>query len=281
MLEIESPAALRAYCDEERAAGRRIGFVPTMGYLHEGHLSLMRLARQHAERIVVSLFVNPTQFGPSEDLERYPRDLDGDRAKCLGEGVDVLFRPAAEQIYPAGDQTTVMVHEISRGLCGATREGHFRGVCTVVTKLFNMVGPCAAVFGAKDYQQLQVVRRMVRDLHLPVKIVAGETLREADGVALSSRNAYLSGEERQAAAVLHTALAAAREQVMREGVVSSRALIERARASIEGQELVRIDYLEVRRADSLVELAEARTGEAVMLVAAFVGKTRLIDNMRL
>ncbi|MBW2733538.1 MAG: pantoate--beta-alanine ligase [Deltaproteobacteria bacterium] len=280
MREFHSPAAFRAYCDEERAQGHRVGFVPTMGYLHAGHLSLMRLARQHADRVVVSLFVNPTQFGPHEDLDRYPRDLEGDRKKCEGEGVDVLFRPTVEHLYPTGEQTTVMVHELSQGLCGASREGHFRGVCTVVTKLFNIVGPCVAVFGSKDYQQLQVVRQMAHDLYQPVEIVEGPTVREADGVAMSSRNARLNAEERQAAVVLHRVLLGARERVQRRAV-SSAALLAEARGLMEAEPLVRVDYVEVRGAESLREIEEARAGEAVMLVAAFVGDTRLIDNMRL
>jgi cytidyltransferase-like protein len=181
MIQLVDSGAVRQWCEARRAEGQRIGFVPTMGALHAGHLSLMRIAAQHADALVVSIFVNPLQFGPSEDLVRYPRDLPGDGAKCAEAGVALLYCPTAEQLYPPGFQTRVEVASLARGLCGERRPGHFSGVCTVVAKLLNVVGPCVAVFGAKDYQQLQVIRRMVVDLDQPVQIVSGPIVREADG----------------------------------------------------------------------------------------------------
>src|SRR5215471_9415603 len=206
MITVTTVAELRAWTDAVRARGERVGFVPTMGYFHDGHRSLMRAARLGNDAVVVSLFVNPTQFGPSEDLTRYPRDPDGDAAVAAEEGVDVLFVPDVAEVYPAGARTTVHVDGLTDRLCGASRPGHFDGVTTVVAKLFSMVGPCRAYFGRKDAQQLAVIRRMTADLDLPVDVVGCPLVREADGLAMSSRNAYLDADERRAATVLSRSL---------------------------------------------------------------------------
>lgn len=285
MQELRDVEAVRRWCDEARRAGRRVGFVPTMGYLHEGHLSLLRLARQHAESIVVSIFVNPTQFGPQEDLSRYPRDAEGDAAKCREAGVDLIFSPSVEAMYPAGAQTFVEVQHLSQGMCGERRPGHFRGVCTVVEKLLNVVGPCVAVFGEKDYQQLQVLRRLVTDLLQPVEIIAGPLVREPDGLAMSSRNAYLEPNQRRAAVALHQTLCAARERVAEAGGGAlARDVLALSRGRLEKVEGARVDYVELRQGGSLDPLAEEATirpGEAVLLLAVFFGSTRLIDNLML
>lgn len=285
MQELRDVEAVRRWCDEARRAGRRVGFVPTMGYLHEGHLSLMRLARQHAESIVVSIFVNPTQFGPQEDLARYPRDAEGDATKCREAGVDLIFSPSVEAMYPAGAQTFVEVQQLSQGMCGERRPGHFRGVCTIVEKLFNVIGPCVAVFGEKDYQQLQVLRRLVTDLLQPIEIVAGPLVREPDGLAMSSRNAYLDADQRRAAVALHQTLCAARERVAEAGGrVVAQDVLAVARGRLEKVEGARIDYVELRQGESLAPLADdatIRPGEAVLLLAVFFGATRLIDNLTL
>src|SRR5215470_6757283 len=213
MLEIRTSAAMRAWADRARAEGRRIGLVPTMGYLHAGHLSLVAEARRLADRYVVSIFVNPIQFNAAEDLERYPRDLAGDREQLGRAAVDVLFMPSADEMYPPGFQTEVTVSKVTAELCGRTREGHFRGVTTVVAKLFNAVKPHVAIFGEKDFQQLTTIRRMVADLDFGIEIVGMPILREVDGLAMSSRNANLSLDERTAARSLSRALAAGRDAV--------------------------------------------------------------------
>ena len=268
---------------EARLAGvhtRRVAFVPTMGYLHEGHLTLLRAAREVGDLVVLSIFVNPIQFGPGEDLTRYPRDLAGDLEKARRAGVDIAFVPPADEMYPDGFQTFVQVRELEQGLCGGTRPGHFIGVATVVLKLFNIVEPHVAFFGEKDYQQLQVIKRMVRDLHLPIEVVGLPIVREADGLAMSSRNAYLSSEERARALTLSRALGAARE-AFAAGERGAEALLGAARAVIDAEPGVRLDYLELREATSLRTCEGTVTMPAVMAVAAFVGKTRLIDNLLL
>lgn len=279
MLRTAEPEQVRRWCDAQRAGGNRIGFVPTMGFLHEGHLSLFRRARELADRLVVSIFVNPKQFGPSEDLERYPRDAAGDLAKCEGAGADLLFLPDVAQMYPAGFETWVDVPALSTGLCGAGRPGHFRGVCTVVAKLFNLVGPCTAVFGEKDFQQLSIIRRMTIDLALPVEVMSGPTVREADGLALSSRNSYLSAEQRRAATVLYRALAQVRAAAQAEAAVAGDALA-RLRQMVATEPLVRLEYVEAVDRETLRPMAQIVPGKTVVALAAHVGKTRLIDNVR-
>ena len=251
-----------------------------MGYLHQGHVSLLEEGRRSGDILVLSIFVNPTQFGPKEDLSRYPRDLDGDLAKAARAGVDVAYVPDAAAMYPAGYQTFVEVEKLQQGLCGASRPGHFRGVATVVLKLFNAVQPSVALFGAKDYQQLQVIRRMTRDLDLGVEVVGMPIVREPDGLAMSSRNAYLSPEERGRALSLSRALGATREAFV-AGERNVTALLARARQTLDAADGVRLDYLELRDAESLLVLDGAVGGPAVLAVAAFVGNTRLIDNQLL
>ena len=213
MRTIENPQEMATWSRSAVLRGETIAFVPTMGFLHEGHLSLIREARKRADHLVVSIFVNPLQFCPGEDLDRYPRDPEGDAANCRDLGADVLFLPSPSSLYPEGFQTRVQVGSLASRLCGASREGHFEGVATVVLKLFNLVRPSCAVFGAKDYQQLQVIRRMVRDFSLDVAVVGMPIVREPDGLAMSSRNAYLSEEERRQALVLHRALAALEDRI--------------------------------------------------------------------
>jgi pantoate--beta-alanine ligase len=273
---LHEPAALRLACDQARSAGARVGFVPTMGALHEGHLALVREARRRAGFVAVSIFVNPTQFGPGEDLSRYPRDLAGDLAKL--EAADVVFAPEPGAMYPAGDQTRVRVGALAEPLCGPFRPGHFEGVATVVTKLFGLTGPCAAVFGQKDYQQLAVLRRVVTDLFLPVEIVGHPIVREADGLALSSRNAYLSPDERTRALALSRGLLGA-GRLFDAGERDARRLREAILAEVRAA-ATSIDYVEVVHPDTLVPSRDGeRTGDrAVAAVACRVGATRLIDN---
>ena len=276
MLELTTPAAMRDWADQTRAAGRRIGLVPTMGYLHDGHLSLVAEARRRADACVASIFVNPMQFGAGEDLASYPRDLERDRAALRGAGVDVLYLPAAASMYPRGFQTEVAVTGLSSGLCGRARPGHFRGVTTVVTKLFNAVKPHLAVFGQKDFQQLAVIRRMTADLDLGVDIVGMPIVREADGIALSSRNAYLSESERAAALCLSRSLNLARG-LYDEGERRGDALLSAVVGVLGAEPLARIDYAELVDADSL-EPVEHVDRPALLALAVFVGRTRLIDN---
>jgi len=252
--------------------------VPTMGALHAGHLSLMRKARKlagAAGTVVVSIFVNPAQFGPKEDLSRYPRPFARDCRLCGEAGVDLVFHPGAEEIYPAGYSTYVDEERVSRVLCGRSRPGHFRGVCTVVLKLFNIVRPDAAVFGEKDYQQVAVIRRMARDLNLSLRIVSAPTVREADGLAMSSRNAYLSAQERAQAPVIRRALLLARDvHYERPGE-----LVRLVRREIATARLAKIDYVETLDADTL-EKPAAATRELLIACAVYFGRTRLIDNVR-
>lgn len=271
---------LREFLGRRRARGDSIGFVPTMGYLHDGHLSLVREARSRCETVVVSIFVNPTQFGPGEDLDTYPRDEQGDLRKCREAGAAAVFLPPVTEMYPAHPMTTVQVAEMTKRLCGASRPTHFEGVTTVVTKLFNIVQPDVAVFGQKDYQQLAVLRRMVRELHLPIEMVGVRTAREPDGLARSSRNAYLSPEERRDAPALHQALQQAGEAVC-DGERSVSVLVSQARALIQRSPHARIDYIEVVHPETLSPIDEIGDDGAVMAMAVFMGKTRLIDNLRL
>lgn len=272
-------AEFRAACDEARAAGHRVGFVPTMGALHAGHLELVRVARRYAERVAVSIFVNPTQFGPSEDFNKYPRNLDRDVELLRSVGADLVLSPSADEMYPTGEKTRVRVSGLSEHLCGPFRPGHFEGVATVVSKLFAIAGPCTAVFGRKDYQQLKIIERLARDLLLPVQVIGQPTVRDADGLALSSRNAYLSSEERSRALAIPRALRKA-GAAFQAGERSAQALIGPVRAALTEAGL-RPDYAEIADADELVPLVgDARVGErALIAIAAFCGTTRLIDNL--
>ena len=267
---------MRARAEDLRRDGRRIAVVPTMGALHEGHLALIRAARGKADVVILTIFVNPTQFGPNEDLARYPRDEAGDLAKARGAGIDLAFCPDAAAMYPPGAQTFVEARELQRPLCGASRPGHFAGVATVVTKLFHITQPHVAVFGEKDFQQLAIIRRMTRDLDFGIEIHSVPIVREADGVAMSSRNAYLAPAERKAALCLSAGLAAA-EAAYKAGERSSTALVAACRAPILGEVLARIDYVELRDADELTDVVRIER-KVVLAVAAFVGTTRLIDN---
>lgn len=276
---LHTVADFRSATNQIRQAGGKLGLVPTMGALHEGHRVLLREARSLSSAVAVTIFVNPTQFGPKEDLARYPRDLRGDVEQCAGEGVSLVFAPDVSEMYPQGERTRVRVSGLTEHLCGASRPGHFEGVATIVTKLFAIAGPCVAVFGRKDYQQLQVIRRMTRDLLLPVEIVGHPTVRESDGLALSSRNRYLSPEERITALAIPRALAdAVRRYEGGERRVG--ALREPVAAALARTEL-RPDYVSIAHAEDLVPFDDAVTipEKAVLAVAAFCGSTRLIDNV--
>jgi pantoate--beta-alanine ligase len=273
---ITEPRAMQAWAEAERRADRRIALVPTMGALHEGHLELIRVAHTMADHVVVSIFVNPIQFNRRDDFEHYPRTLDEDAALCAAAGVDVVYAPAAGTMYPEGFASGVEVAGISEPLCGRTRPGHFRGVTTVVTKLFNAVRPHCAAFGEKDWQQLAVIRRMAADLDTGIEIVGVPTVREADGLALSSRNRLLGAEARQAARCVPRALDAAADAVA-AGETAARPVADRAAAVIAEEPQARLEYAEVRDPDSLTELKEV-TGPALLAVAVWVGGVRLIDN---
>lgn len=275
---VRTVAELRARVRGWRTAGERVGFVPTMGALHEGHLSLVRLAKESADRAVVSIFVNPTQFGPNEDFEAYPRSEARDAELAATVGCDLIYAPTVSEMYPAGFATTVSVAGVSEPLDGQARPGHFAGVATVVSKLLLQCGPDVAVFGEKDYQQLQVIRRLVRDLDIPVEILGGPTARAEDGLALSSRNAYLSDAERAVAPELHRALVAAADQVRAGRPVAEAEAEANARLTAAG--FARVDYVEVRGAEDLARLGPGSIRPpARILAAAVLGRTRLIDNL--
>jgi pantoate--beta-alanine ligase len=277
MRVLRTIAEVRAYTTQQRAAGRSIGLVPTMGAFHAGHLSLMRAARGETDTVVVSLFVNPAQFEESGDLAAYPRDEASDAELARAEGVDALFAPAADEIYPPGFATTVTVGAVAEPLEGAIRgPGHFAGVCTVVTKLLNIVGPDVAYFGQKDAQQVMVIRRMTLDLAISTDVIACPTVREADGLALSSRNVHLTPEQRAAAPVLHRALTRARER-WEAGERSGEALRQTMRAELTGEPLADVDYVSVADGTTLAE-ADVVDGPAVLSLAVRFGTTRLIDN---
>jgi pantoate--beta-alanine ligase len=270
---IRDPAAMRARAEDLRRDGRTIAVVPTMGALHDGHLELLHAARARADIVILTIFVNPTQFGPNEDLAKYPRDEAGDIAKARTCEIDLAFCPDASAMYPAGAQTFVEVRELQKPLCGTSRPGHFAGVSTIVTKLFHITKPHVAVFGEKDYQQLAIIRRMVRDLDFGIAIHSVPIVREHDGLALSSRNAYLSAEGRQTALGLSRGLAAA-EAAVEAGERDAGKLVALASAQLAG---ARIDYVELRDATELTPI-ETLAKPAVLAIAAFVGTTRLIDN---
>jgi len=276
---VSDPRDMQAVSLAWRRLNRRIALVPTMGFFHDGHLSLMRYGREHGDRLVVSLFVNPAQFGPAEDLNRYPRDLERDEARAREAGVDVLYIPAAADMYPEGYQTYVTVEDLSRPMCGASRPGHFRGVATVVLKLFHQVLPHLAIFGEKDYQQLAVIKRLVADLNVPVEVAGRPIVREADGLALSSRNSYLSPEERRSALVLFQALTRARD-LAASGEAEAEKILSEVTRIIGSTPGTRLDYAVLVDPRTLTNVDIIR-GSARLAMAAWVGGTRLIDNMLL
>lgn len=275
---VKTVADLRAAVSRARGEGKRIGFVPTMGNLHAGHIALVKKAGQRADFVVASIFVNPLQFGPNEDLASYPRTLAADQEKLFEAGCHLVFAPSVEEMYPHGQsmQTIVRVPGVSEGLCGGSRPGHFDGVSTVVSKLFNMVLPDLAVFGQKDFQQLAVIRTMVRDLNMPVQIIGEPTMRAQDGLALSSRNGYLSAEERATAPALYRTLNQLANAI-RNGDRDYLELVASGQQALQAAGL-RPDYLEIRNATDL-QPATADTRELIILAAAFLGSTRLIDNL--
>jgi pantoate--beta-alanine ligase len=267
---------LRAQVAKWRQAGETIALVPTMGALHPGHLSLIDIAKKHAKRVVASIFVNPTQFGPKEDFKRYPRDEAGDVAKLAEAGVDLVYIPSAEEMYPSGFATRVSLPSLTEDLCGAARPNHFEGVATVVTKLLLQCGPDVAVFGEKDFQQLLVIKRLVRDLDIPVEIVAAPIVREKDGLALSSRNAYLAADERKRAPVLHQVLAETAASLANGEGCDAATSAGRFKLEANG---FRVDYVAVRDPETLAPLFGPIRGPARVMGAAFLGTTRLIDNV--
>jgi pantoate--beta-alanine ligase len=273
---IESISEMQQQSNAWRREGRRIAFVPTMGYLHAGHLALMQSARKHGDVVVISIFVNPTQFGPGEDFERYPRSFEKDVSMATEVGVDVVFVPQAREMYPEGYQSYVEVTQVTQPLCGRSRPGHFRGVATVVTKLFNIVKPHAAIFGEKDFQQLMTLSRMVRDLNMDVEIVAHPIVREADGLAMSSRNAYLSDEQRRIALNLSRSIEEA-QRLLENGELRCEVILKRVREILEAGGSIRLDYAELRRPDTLEDVSRI-DGPTLLALAAYVGQTRLIDN---
>lgn len=266
---------VREQVKEWKKQGLSVGFVPTMGYLHEGHKSLMDAARKGNDKVVVSIFVNPMQFGPTEDLATYPRDLDHDAALCESAGVDLIFHPEAEEMYEKDFCSLVDMTGLTEGLCGKTRPIHFRGVCTVVNKLFNIVTPDHAYFGQKDGQQLAVIKRMVRDLNMDIEIVGCPIVREEDGLAKSSRNTYLSSEERKAALILSKTVALGKELAKTEKDANK--VVEAMKKNIETEPLAKIDYVEAVDALSMAPV-EKLEGTCMLAMAVYIGKTRLIDN---
>ena len=276
MQQTSTIAELRTYILNQKQQGKRIAFVPTMGALHAGHLSLIEFARRHSDYVVSSIFVNPKQFGPNEDLDSYPRQLDSDIEKLTSAKCDLLFFPSVQQMYPNQFETEVRLSLTTQGLCGAHRPGHFDGVTTVVLKLLNIVTPDVAVFGKKDFQQLTVIRRMVEDLSLNIEILGAPLIRDHDGLALSSRNAYLSADERAQALAISKSLFIAKEAFV-NGETRSAELIRLASEVIQNSEL-RLEYLELRKSSDLT-LVERADEDCLMLIAAQIGTTRLIDNL--
>jgi pantoate--beta-alanine ligase len=276
---VDTASGFRAACDEVRARGQRLGIVPTMGALHRGHVALIEEAARRADSVAVTIFVNPTQFGPNEDFSRYPRSLEQDILACERAGAKLVFAPAVSEMYPAGERTRVTVSGLTDALCGRSRPGHFEGVTTIVAKLFAVSGPAVAVFGRKDYQQLKVIERMVRDLLLPIEVVAHRIVRESDGLALSSRNAYLSPQERERALAIPRSLSEAVAS-FDTGEKNAGTLRQNVLTRLEEAGL-RPDYVEVADADTIEPFAaEQRIGErALLALAAFAGTTRLIDNV--
>lgn len=273
---VESIREMQSYCEALRRAGKKISFVPTMGYFHEGHLSLMKEACKQADCVVVSIYVNPTQFGPKEDFSKYPRDFERDREMAQSVGVDVIFFPSNQEMYPETYQTYVDVEQVTKNLCGMSRPGHFRGVTTICCKLFNIVKPHTAIFGKKDFQQLAAIKRMVKDLNMDLEIIGMPTFREPDGLAMSSRNVYLSKEERSSALALVGALKLA-QKLYAEGERKADVMIQQAESLIKSAPFTEIDYIKICNTSTLEDVNEIKQ-EAVMALAVKVGKTRLIDN---
>lgn len=273
---IRSAGEMQAFSESLRKRGQKIGFVPTMGYFHEGHLSLMREGRRVCDCLAISIYVNPTQFGPGEDLERYPRDFGRDRSLAEGVGVDVIFYPENTEMYPEHYQTYVTVEMVTRNLCGISRPGHFRGVATVCAKLFNIVKPHAAIFGKKDFQQLVTIQRMVRDLNMDLEIIGMPIVREADGLAMSSRNVYLKENERASALSLSRSLKLAKE-IYDNGERDAVKILGEVKKFIEGYPHIAIDYVKICDTTTLQDI-EHLEKEAVLALAVKINKTRLIDN---
>lgn len=273
---VESIKDVRATVKEWKAKGLKVGFVPTMGYLHEGHESLIKRASQENDRVVVSIFVNPMQFGPKEDLSTYPRDLERDSVVCERAGANIIFHPTNEEIYFDDFSSFVDMNGLTSGLCGKSRPTHFRGVCTVVTKLFNIVTPDRAYFGEKDAQQLAIIKRLVRDLNIDVEVIGCPIVREEDGLAKSSRNTYLSEEERDAATILNKALTLAKSKIQ-DGERKAENIIKIIENKIDEEKLAKIDYIEVVDSFSMENVKEI-SKSVLVAVAVFIGKTRLIDN---
>jgi pantoate--beta-alanine ligase len=276
MNTIQSVSEMQKWASTTREAGKKIAFVPTMGFLHEGHVALMREGKSRGDYLVVSIFVNPTQFGVGEDYEKYPRDLEGDTEKVSSAGGDIIFAPSAKEMYPSGYQTFVAVEKVTQNLCGASRPTHFQGVTTVVAKLFNIIKPHVAIFGEKDYQQLVTIRQMTRDLNFDIEIIGMPTIREEDGLAMSSRNKYLSSEERKQALCLFSALNQV-EKLFQGGEKNSKKLIDRATEIIRIQPAAAIDYVKVCHPETIEDL-EWIDDKALMALAVKIEKTRLIDN---
>ena len=276
MKVIESVSDMKQWANKQRSRGVRIGFVPTMGFLHEGHLSLMRIAREDCDLLVVSIFVNPTQFAPGEDFDRYPRDFNRDKELCEQEEVSILFFPSREEMYPSGHRTYVITDQLSQVLCGRSRPTHFKGVTTIVCKLFNIVKPHVAVFGQKDAQQAIILKRMVKDLNMDVQIIVGPIIREPDGLAMSSRNKYLSETERREATVLYQSLKMAENEfIQNKSMIQSKPKIKEM---IEKNSSGNIDYIEIVDAETLDE-PTPESQNILIALAVYFGKTRLIDNV--
>ncbi len=274
---IKTIKEMKEFSSQARGAGKTIAFVPTMGFFHEGHLSLMREGRKRADLLIVSLFVNPTQFAPHEDLKNYPRNFERDRQMAEEVGTDILFAPEADEMYPPDHQTRVLVEKVTQNLCGRSRPTHFRGVTTVVMMLFEIVTPHVTLFGEKDYQQLVTIRQMVKDLHMSVEVVGMPTVREADGLAMSSRNTYLLPEERKAALSLYRSLQRAKA-FLQEGEPRASRILDEMDGILRSEPLVRMDYVQICDADTLREVDRIE-GNVVVALAAYLGKTRLIDNL--
>jgi len=273
---IETVREMQATAEALRQAGQTIALVPTMGYLHEAHLELMRVGKRHADKLVISIFVNPTQFGPSEDFNRYPRDPEGDLDKAKSVGVDIVFMPPVEEMYPHGFQTTVSVSQLSQHLCGLSRPGHFDGVATVVCKLFNITKPHIAIFGQKDYQQLSIISRMVMDLNMDIQIIGVPTVREPDGLAMSSRNAYLSQDQRPSALCLKQSLDLA-SRLVEEGHQKASDIKKAVEDLIRSHPYTEIDYVSICDPVTLEEIDHVEKS-TLLALAVKVGQTRLIDN---